>query len=211
MHHASLHPIVSALDTSGGPNLIHRSFFLLSWRKHIWPTLNLCPKLASNERIQVEGTFYLVVLLGDLHARFTFGVVDKMVVSILLGTSYIDRFIALVFHLIQQIAPVHSSLIAILASYSYNKGTNDVVTNYADKYYNNVQLTNEQKGEQTKNWSIPVRTSRESIIPVFGESPALDTMSGTGLIALNTPPNVAKNRTARTAKRHRGSDFRQTV
>lgn len=77
-------------------------------------------------------------LLGDLHARVTFGVVNIFIAPIVLGTSYIDGFIAGILPLEGRIVPVHSRLVATLASYSYDKATNIMGTAYSYKDYSDI-------------------------------------------------------------------------
>lgn len=75
IHHSSL-PVVSTFDTGAGSNLGDRSFHHFLWRQYIRPAADLCLKYASNQPIRIEGTIRLIVLLGDLRVRVSFGVVD---------------------------------------------------------------------------------------------------------------------------------------
>lgn len=93
----------------------------------------------------------LICLLGDLHAHIAFGALHNFVISVLLGTLYIDRFIAGIFLLERQIVPVNSREVAILASYSSEQVKNGMVTNYADRDNNYGRLPNNQEAEQTYN------------------------------------------------------------
>lgn len=55
-------------------------------------------------------------------------------------------------------------------SYSYEKATNSIATNCTNKYSNDMQQTNKRTAEQTENWSNPVTTLCQCVIPSFRES-----------------------------------------
>lgn len=150
--------------------------------------------------IHIEGNSKLVVLLSDLHAHVAFGVVNNFVLQILLGTSYIDRFINGMFPLEQRITPAGTRPVDILASYSCIKATNVGVTDYAEKDYHDVQLSNRRKLEQRDSILILVRKSWRYVISPFRESPALAVACAVGLLILDPHQNKAKNRTVLNPK-----------
>lgn len=105
MHHSSIYAGTATFNTGAGLNLVDRSLLWGSWRKLFRPAVKLLSKLGLNHHVQIEGTMKLVVLLSDLPACVTFGVVDNFVIPIWLGTSCIDRFISRIFPLERQIVP----------------------------------------------------------------------------------------------------------
>lgn len=45
-----------------------------------------------------------------------------------------------------------------------------MVSDYVEKYYNDVHSTNKHEGKQTGNWSVPGRTARQCFIMLFRDS-----------------------------------------
>lgn len=84
-----------------------------SWKQYIRPTTDLGLKSASNQHVYIEGAIKLVVLLGDLYVYLSFGVLDDLVLKIILGTSYIDRFITELIPLERRIVQFHFWPVAI--------------------------------------------------------------------------------------------------
>lgn len=142
--------------------------------------------------MSIESTIKLVVLLGGPHIHVTFGAVDKFIVKIFLGTSYIDRSIARIFPLERRIVPFHFRPVAILGSYSFEEATNAMVNDHSD--CNDVQKTNEHDDKHTGNLSIPVRMSRQCVIPPFSGSPLLVTKSAAGIVTLKPHSNITKSK-----------------
>lgn len=68
-----------------------------------------------------------------------------------------------------------------------------MVPYYAYKDYTDVCLTNQQKADHAKNWSIAVRTSWQRAIPPFSESPVRITTSAADLVTLDPQPSRAKD------------------
>lgn len=55
------------------------------------------------------------IRIGDLYTRIWFGIVDSMAVNELIGTTYTDILIKGIFPMEQQVMPIHSRAVAILA------------------------------------------------------------------------------------------------
>lgn len=87
------------------------------------PAVKLRLNSDSNQPIHIEVTIKWVVLPSGVHTRVTFGAANNIVDSNLLGTSYIDLFMAGIFLLERWIVPVQSPPVANLASYSYDEAT----------------------------------------------------------------------------------------
>lgn len=75
-----------------------------------------------------------------------------------------------------------------------------MITDYADKEYNEVRSTKKPEADKTENWSISVRILRQGVIPPFSEPPVLITTCADGVVPLDQPPYLAKHCNALTAK-----------
>ena len=106
--------VTAILDTGAGPNLASKELLERSWLPRIRPTTDPGLTAATRQRIHVDGKILLTVRLGDLTARVYFGIVERLAVPLLLGTSFIDRFIDGVFPRTRQVVPIHSRPVAIV-------------------------------------------------------------------------------------------------
>lgn len=75
-------------------------------------------KSESNNPVDVIGNIMLFVQLGDLHVRVHIGVVDKLAFPLLVGTSFIDRFVQGIFPMERRVVPVRSGPLAIISEYT---------------------------------------------------------------------------------------------
>lgn len=70
---------------------------------------------ATKEPILLDGTILLFVNIGELRMRVWFGIVEILAVDILLGTSFIERYIRGLFPSDTEVLPWHSPLVQILS------------------------------------------------------------------------------------------------
>lgn len=71
-------------------------------------------RTGTKEPILLDGSNLLFVQIGGLSFRLWFGVVENLVVDVLLGTSFIDRYIHGIFHSKREVAPWNSLSAPIL-------------------------------------------------------------------------------------------------
>lgn len=81
------------LDTGAGPNLISAHRVPASWAPYVKPVK--LPRLvsASKQSLSVIGFIQLVTRIGELKVRIPFLVVTKLVTDMILGTSFLDRYV----------------------------------------------------------------------------------------------------------------------
>lgn len=72
-------------------------------------------RTATKAPILLDGTILLFVKIGELRVRVWFGIVKNLAVDILLGTSFIDRYIQGIFLSERKILPWHSQPVPILS------------------------------------------------------------------------------------------------
>lgn len=70
----------------------------------------------SRKPVNVEGIIIFLVPVGDLRVREWFGGVEKLAVSVILGTTFINRVIKRIFPPEPKIVLFHSKPVEILAS-----------------------------------------------------------------------------------------------
>lgn len=107
-------PTVGILDTGAGPNLVDSQLLPLSWSSKVKPVADPGLTAAGKQTITVEGVILLHVQLGDLRVRVWFGVVKNLAVSVLLGTSFIDRFVTGIFPPERKVVPQNSEPVDII-------------------------------------------------------------------------------------------------
>lgn len=93
----NLKPTTTVLDTGADPNLINLRFLPEAWRHRIQSANIGSLVMAARQRISVTGVIPLYIQLGDLHFTTCFSVIDKLATDVLLGTSFINRYIESVF------------------------------------------------------------------------------------------------------------------
>lgn len=85
------------LDTGAELNFIQEEYLEANWRKFTqtsnWPGL----KNAANQKNNVVGAILLRVKMGDTRVRVDFNVVSHFAVPVLLGASFINRFVTNIF------------------------------------------------------------------------------------------------------------------
>jgi len=111
---STLLPTEAVLDTGACPNLIDKRYIPLKWRHAIRPQEVSRLRGANNTTLVVEGVILLHVRVGDLCVKVWFGVVPVLVTKVLLGTTYINRFVRGIFPPEQQVVPFHSRPIPLL-------------------------------------------------------------------------------------------------
>lgn len=85
--------VVAVLDIGADPNMIDRQLIAPSWTNRTKQVRH--PKLrgVKSDKLNVLGVILLQVRIGYLKDRAWFGIIDKLAVRALLGTSFTDRFL----------------------------------------------------------------------------------------------------------------------
>ena len=81
------------MDTGCGPNLIGKDVLPQKWHDRIQQCEAPSLTGASGTTLDLLGVIPLYVTIGQLRVRIWFGVLSKLPPRILLGTSFIDRFV----------------------------------------------------------------------------------------------------------------------
>lgn len=89
--------IVCVFDTVTNPNLKRADFLEASWLDSIHQ-LNM-PEMCSafDTKLFLSGTITLHLMICESRTLVTFGVVDKLALPVLLGMTFIDRYIRSVY------------------------------------------------------------------------------------------------------------------
>lgn len=112
-----LRPEIFVCDTGTGLNLNRTSLLPTAWQQKIKPATSVLCRSAYDDHITVFDTIIFLMWLRDLQVPVWFGVVDKLTVLILIGTSYISQLIECTHPRDCLIAPVHSGPVAIMPAH----------------------------------------------------------------------------------------------
>lgn len=86
-------PTVSVFITGAGPNLVRPYIFPVKWRDYTCPIYNLSLKYMSNSLVHVINKITPFDQPGDVHVRVHFDILDNLAVLLLIGTSFLNRFL----------------------------------------------------------------------------------------------------------------------
>ena len=176
---SELHNQVATVDTAAGPNLIDKSLVDPAHLKRLTKPAKL-PRYAGAEGSPLEmlGVLPLIVKLGDLRRVVWFGVLEKLSAALILGTSYLNRFIRMIEPLRQTIRPINSRAVPLLVDpdddpvvSAINEpkllGTHDDALPTDDlDYFGNIRLAKSIKiPARTQVWA-KVKTEATGMVPV---------------------------------------------
>lgn len=174
--------VASLLHMGTGRNLINTDFLPQAWKDTIkW--IQLQPlRTANREVMNIEGFVYLFIRTGDLRIRVWLGTFDNYDVAVLLGTSFMYRYIGGQFSIERQVLPSHLRPVAI---YSPKMA---ISSTYAD-----IKVFNENIkplcDDVSKEGHL-CRIARRVRIPAYTQAALLIKGQGVGLIPLSTYGNV---------------------
>lgn len=86
-------PTVCVFDAGAGSNLVCTSYLPVNRFKRICPIQNMSLRPASNNPRRHHRKIILSIQPGDIHVFVDIGAVDNLAVPLLIGTSFIDRFV----------------------------------------------------------------------------------------------------------------------
>lgn len=109
-----LHLTKCLVDTGTEPNSGDEDYLKpqLKWRIRRFESPEL--GTATKKLIKIEGVITLVVHMEDLQVQAWFRIVKNLPVKALIGTTYINKCIQLIFLIERKIIPEHSALVEIL-------------------------------------------------------------------------------------------------
>lgn len=87
-----MRPEIYVFDTGTGPNLIRADMVELYWVRSVRVSEKPRLKGATSQHVETIGTIILHVFIGEAHVRVAFGILNSLVVSVLLGTSFMENF-----------------------------------------------------------------------------------------------------------------------
>lgn len=182
-----MRPVIGILDTGAGPNLVAKDFLPSEWQQRIKPIRDPGLVAATKEAMVLQEMILLCVRLGDLEVRAWFGVVDRLAVRLLLGTSFIDRFVKAIFPQDKCLLPMQSKPVAII----------DEVTKAVDVGAVEKKLSDE--GDETgKNHTIWVAQGRH--IAPMTTSKVLVNSTAPGRSYIVTHPRLTNRRMSLVAQ-----------
>lgn len=182
IHTHELAPNKCLLDTATGLNLINANLIHLEWINRVKHTDLPRFRTATKEPIHLQGTILLHHQIGNLNTRVWFSIFPNLAVDLLLGTSFVDRFIRGIFPGERKVEPWHSQPVAIRASHhKENSETNAPIT--AD---------NSPKPADTSD-AHPVRLARQMMIPPNTAKTIMVTTTASGLLTIIPRPSPPKD------------------
>ena len=110
-----MHTANAVLDTGAGPNLVRESSLPKDWRKHARQALEL-PRIhdANNRQLRVEGVVNLHLDIGGQSLRTHFLVCRDLAVPVILGCSFIQRFVQAILPQENKVVLRYGGAVAIL-------------------------------------------------------------------------------------------------
>lgn len=107
-------PVNSVFDTGAGRNLLREDMVERDWLSSIPCSEKPRLRCVKNEKMEVVGTLMTHVRMAEAHVRVMIGIFKNMAVSVLFGTSLIDKFEKRIFLAERKIVPYSSQPIQIL-------------------------------------------------------------------------------------------------
>lgn len=104
------------LDTSKGPNLIREDYLETDWLQNLPAVSAPSAQSATNEKVSIFRTVLFHVRMADAGIPVVFGVVGSRAVLILLGTSFIDRYVKGIFLPEHKILLHNSATVAVVTT-----------------------------------------------------------------------------------------------
>lgn len=121
-----MHLINCVFDIGTEPNIIREDFFEAEWFRAIQANNRSVSKNETDRMGRVLGIASLQVRIGDFKVRVAFGVVGGLTVLVLLGTSFIDGFVKVIFPLERNQVPYNSRPVPILANKDMSENDNHI-------------------------------------------------------------------------------------
>lgn len=97
LHLQSMNKVGCPINTDAGPKLINKSFVHQTWAPHVKCQDFLKLRAANEQPIRSDGFLLSHFQIDDLRIHLWFGVVEDIAVYFLMGTSFIDQNLQVVF------------------------------------------------------------------------------------------------------------------
>lgn len=101
-------PTVSVFKPGTGLSLVCTSFLPVECHDHLHSIHNMSLNSVQNNPVNLISKIMLFIQLADLHTCAHFGLVHNLVVPLLIGISFIDRYVKGVFPFERCIVPIQS-------------------------------------------------------------------------------------------------------
>lgn len=170
----SMQTVQCLLDTEAELNLASKKLVSFQWSNCIKRGNTPRLRTAAQEPLYMEGTILLHNRLGDLWIRVWFGIVDNLVIDILFGTLFIDRFICRIFPAEGKVVPWHAYSKALHANTPRSKKNTSselsvsVLTDGTSKHPNNTDTN-------------PILVRRQALLEMHQDHQILVTTTASGI------------------------------
>lgn len=167
---------------------------------------------ASKTKVKVSASLTLHHLsMGEVPAFINFSVLGKLVVPVLLGTTYIKRFIKLVHPSEGKVIPYRSQPVPILMRHEAMRTAKDEKAHSRQKDTKRLALLMTPSRFERQNITVV----RQVVLKAMLETSVLTSTQAAGLMNMIFHENLAKNRTCMTAidvmDAYRGLPFYITI
>lgn len=146
---SGMHPINFVCNNSARRSFLQKDIFEPYWLPSIRSCHNPRLRHVTSQKVEVVAAIFLDVRTGDSVLRVMSGIVRNLTVPVLLGTSFIDRFIKVIFASERKIVPFNPPPVLIVMVHGVESdkieerrdGTAANITAQQDFNQNLIQLT----------------------------------------------------------------------
>jgi len=168
---------LTTVGTGAGPNLISRTAISYQWQHSIQPCKNPLLSGASGKLLDLLGVIPLHVTVGSLKVLVWFGVLPSLPPGVILGTSFIDRFVKSIAPPTRRIYLAGHKLVPILSTFrsrlvhSIHEPTlldkHDDFTKHEDHEQDHcIRLAKSIRLQPNSQVLVQVRTTRSGLVHI---------------------------------------------
>ena len=158
-----MHAVDAVLDTGAGPNLVHEAMLPKDWRRYTQTGLDFpCIRDANNRSIRVEGAITLHLDIGGQTLRTHFLVCRELAVPVILGCSFIQRFVQAILPQDNKVVLRYGGAVAI-----QSRRTPDICVTHPSNKERSHPCPWKKKGSSRLNH---VRVVTPIVIPPYSEA-----------------------------------------
>lgn len=151
---------------------------------------------ASNTIIIVSGTITTHLRIDGSRTLLTFDVVDRLALPVLLGTTFIDKYIKSIYPAVRKLFRYHFLPVPIRMVQKTNSEAKKNTSDICQLIEEDAALLVTPTRSDLKN----IIVSRHIVLMAICETPVLRSTQAGCLIEVSSHPNIAKSRTCMTAK-----------
>ena len=176
-------------DTAAGVCLVDRSEIPPPSKHLIEPCGDVIIKSATNHEVLVEEMIKLTLRIGDLTVDYYFGIVDDLPPKLLVGTSFINKYIQSIKPLKRKIYPIHSRPVPLIACKTEDKtfGINTIHTPTAPTWTEETEI------------HVPLRVARQCVIPANCQKLVTVYANADGLLSVQSESKLFRTRQCQVA------------